>query len=78
MRGDAERGDVPPGVMDGMSISRLRARLASFEHAYAVALRVQQATGRCQFISRTGNALQPVRTSHQPPCAPEILLAIIG
>lgn len=46
------------------STSRLsprRAELASFEHAYVVALRMRAETGRVQIILRTGHPLQPYR-----------------
>ena len=48
-------------------LSPLRARLASFEHAYAIATRLRRITGRDQFVIRTGDPLQPVRVS---TCAP--------
>jgi hypothetical protein len=78
MTGDTDRRDFQSAEDEGPVISRRRADLASFDHAYAVALQVRRHTGRCQFILRTGNVLQPVRTSSLPPRLPEILLAIIA
>lgn len=63
--------------MDMSTLSGLRGELASFEHAYAVALQRHRLTGRCQFILRTGDALQPVRTTSLLPRPFETLLAII-
>ncbi len=42
-------------------LSPRRARLASFEHAYALALRIRADTGGVQLIVRTGDPLQPFR-----------------
>jgi hypothetical protein len=42
-------------------LSPRRAQLASFEHAYAVALRIHGCTGRMQVILRTGDPVQPYR-----------------
>lgn len=58
-------------------LSPRRAHLASFEHAYAVALQQRRATGRHQFIVQTGNPLQPFRTSPIMAREQETLLAII-
>lgn len=55
----------------------LRARLASFAHAYAVAVQRRAETGDCQFVSRTGNPLQPHRVSAAPPGPQEILLILV-
>jgi hypothetical protein len=43
------------------NLSPLRARLASFEHAYAVATQLRETTGRNPFVVRTGNPVQPFR-----------------
>ena len=56
---------------------RLRARLASFAHAYAVAVRRRNETGDAQFVMRTGDPLQPFRVSSSLPEGREILLALI-
>jgi len=55
--------------------SPLRARLASFEHAYAVALRLRTQTGFDQFVVRTGDPLQPVRVTPVAPASSDQLLA---
>lgn len=43
------------------TLSPLRKKLASFDHAYIVAIRLRDATGAEQYIVRTGLALQPYR-----------------
>ena len=43
-----------------------RARLASFEHAYNVALQRRRATSTVQMVVRTANPLQPYRATEQP------------
>ena len=58
-----------------LPLSPLRAKLASFEHAYALAIRLRRTTGIDQYIVRTGDPLQPVRVMHQPPEPSEWLLA---
>lgn len=55
----------------------LRARLASFAHAYAVAVQRRNLSGDAQFITRTDDPLQPHRVSARPPGTNEILLALI-
>lgn len=55
--------------------SPLRARLASFEHAYALAIRLRDQTGRQQYVVRTGNPLQPVTIVPEPPPEALCLLA---
>lgn len=59
-------------------LSPLRLRLASFENCYSVAARRCAATGRAQFIVRTGNALQPLRVSSSPPRRGEQLATLIA
>lgn len=59
------------------SVSPLRARLASFEHAYALATRLRRVTGDYQFVIRTGDAMQPVRVASNPPRPDEVLLALV-
>lgn len=56
-------------------LSSLRARLASFEHAYAVALRLRAQTGLDQFVVRTGDPFQPVRVTQITPASTDTLLA---
>lgn len=50
-------------VPDAPRLSPRRAELASFEHAYAVALRIHARTGRMQLILRTGDPVQPYRVA---------------
>lgn len=61
-----------------MIISPLRARLASFEHAYAVALRLRFETGADQYIVRTGDPIRPFRISAHPPTGGETLTARVA
>ena len=42
--------------------SPVRARLASFEHAYAVAIQLKQATGRDHYVVATGDSMRPFCT----------------
>jgi hypothetical protein len=42
-------------------LSPMRGHLASFDHAYAVALQERKRTGRRQYVVRTDNPLQPHR-----------------
>jgi hypothetical protein len=58
-------------------LSSVRARLASFEHAYALATRLRRATGIDQFVVRTGNPIQPVRVTDIPPKDQATLLALV-
>lgn len=60
-----------------MRSSAKRARLASFQNAYVVALRLRAQTGEMQYIVRTGNSIQPVLVTSQAPRDGEILLAQI-
>lgn len=55
----------------------LRARLASFAHAYAVAERRREQSGSAQFVSRTEDPLQPHRVSTAPPPEEETLLILV-
>lgn len=49
------------------AVSPTRARLASFENAYAVALQMRTASGRDLFVVRTGDPAQPFRVAPRPP-----------
>lgn len=49
------------------TLSPLRARLASFENAYAVAIQRRRETGRHQFVIQTDEPLQPYRVTTIPP-----------
>ncbi|MFC0684024.1 hypothetical protein [Novosphingobium clariflavum] len=62
----------------GLTLSALRQRLASFEHAYAVAIQLQEATGADQFVVRTGNPFQPYRVSRVRPRGGETILALVA
>lgn len=63
--------------IDAPAISSRRAELASFEHAYAVALRLRRSTGQHQFVVRTGDPIQPFRTCHRPPRVRERTVALV-
>lgn len=58
-------------------LSPLRARLASFPHAYALAWQLRRATGRDQFIVRTDNPLQPIRVIDRLPRDGAVLMALL-
>jgi len=60
------------------ALSPLRARLASFDHAYAIATRLRRATGVDQYVVRTGDPLQPVRvTTHVPRDGANLLALVV-
>lgn len=61
-----------------MLSAHLRARLASFSHAYSVALRLREQTGLDQYIVQTADPLQPVRVSAVPPKDANTLLALVA
>lgn len=58
-------------------LSPLRARLASFDHAYALAVQMRRATDRSQFVVRTGNPIQPIRVTDHMPRDGGALLALL-
>ena len=60
------------------AISGLRRDLASFDHAYAVAVQLRETTGAEQLVIRTGNNVQPFRVSGQEPHHPEEVLALVA
>lgn len=60
------------------ALSPVRARLASFENAYAVAVQKRKSSGRHQFVLGTGDPLQPFRTTSKPPARFEQLLALVA
>ncbi|WP_030539285.1 hypothetical protein [Sphingobium sp. DC-2] len=58
--------------------SSKRAALASFDHAYAVALRMRHETGRPQLVLRTGDPLQPFRVSSTGPQHRQALMTLVA
>jgi len=52
---------------DRAPLSPTRARLASFENPYAVAVQRHREPGAIQFVLRTGNPAQPFRLTSCPP-----------
>ena len=61
-----------------ITLSPLRARLASFDHAYAVAIRRRRETGAGQYIVRTGDPSRPFRIVSTPPAGDETLTARVA
>jgi hypothetical protein len=57
--------------------SSKRAALASYDHAYAVAVQKQRETGRPQFVLRTGDPLQPFRVSNSGPQRHQSVMTLI-
>ena len=55
-----------------------RADLASFDNAYAVAIRLRESTGVDQFIVRTGDPMQPVRVTDCRPADAATTLAMVA
>ncbi|WP_263588840.1 hypothetical protein [Sphingopyxis sp. GC21] len=52
-------------------LSPLRARLAGFDHAYALAIRLSSLSDCDLFVVRTGNPIQPYRLTAKPPANDE-------
>lgn len=67
----------PKSVFVMQTLSLLRARLASFEHAYVLATRLRHATGCRQYVVRTDDPIQPVHVTATPPVVPGRILAWI-
>ena len=63
--------------LSSAALSICRARLASFEHAYAVAVQRKTHGGRDQFILATGDAVQPYRITSRRPSDGDTVLAVI-
>jgi hypothetical protein len=61
-----------------MLSANLRARLASFPHAYAVALRLRAQTGEGQYIIRSTDPVRPVRVSAIPPRGGDEIVALVA
>ncbi|MCW2338161.1 hypothetical protein M2337_002394 [Sphingobium sp. B2D3A] len=59
-------------------LSPKRARLASFENAYAVAVQRHRETGAAQFVLRTGNPAQPFRLTTSPPTHTDQLQTLVA
>lgn len=59
-------------------LSPRRWRLAGWEHAYRVAVQRRTASGRDQFIVRTGNPLQPYRVTSRLSASSEQVLALVA
>ncbi len=59
-------------------LSPLRARLASFENAYAVAVQKRRETGLPQFVLRTDDPVQPFRTAGSPPLRRQSVLMLVA
>ncbi|OUC53599.1 hypothetical protein CA262_20825 [Sphingobium sp. GW456-12-10-14-TSB1] len=55
-------------------LSPLRGRLAGFPNAYACAIQRWTATGRNQFVIRTGDPVQPFRVTEARPANDENLV----
>ncbi|MBA2934658.1 hypothetical protein HZF05_11185 [Sphingomonas sp. CGMCC 1.13654] len=60
------------------ALSPVRAVLASFDHAYAVAIQQRRAGDSCRLVVGTGNPLQPFRVTHLAPRPHERILALIA
>jgi hypothetical protein len=58
-------------------LSSLRARLASFEHAYTIAARLYGSGVRPIYVVRTTEPLQPVRVTGIWPDCGEVLTAFL-
>ncbi|MBA4090253.1 MAG: hypothetical protein C0494_06640 [Sphingobium sp.] len=61
-----------------LSAPSARTTLATFDHAYAVAVQKRRETGRPQFVLRTGDPLQPFRVSATGPGRDQSLMTLIA
>ncbi len=52
--------------------------LASFDNAYAVAIRLKESTGDNQYVVSTRDASRPFRISHSPPRDPRSIVSLIA
>lgn len=59
-------------------LSARRHQLASFEHAYRLAIQRRRASGIQQFVIRTGDPMQPFRTTSRVPAKSESILALVA
>lgn len=55
-----------------------RRHLATFDNAYAVAIRLKESTGDDQYVVRTPNASQPFRVSPSAPRDMRTLVSLIA
>lgn len=60
------------------AFSSLRARLASFDHAYTLALRLRGETGVPHYVVRGIAPIQPYRVTMRPPEWPDRWLAMVA
>lgn len=67
-----------PSSQTGAVLSPRRARLLSFDRAYAVAVQLRRSSGTDAFVVRTGNPLQPFRVTSAPTRADEQVLAWVA
>ncbi len=61
-----------------MPLSPVRARLASFEHAYAIAVQQRRHGGEECFVIGTGDPVQPYRVTATPPADTASLFAHVA
>ena len=59
-------------------LSPLRKRLASFDHAYMLALRLRGETGVPHYVVHGPMPLQPYRVTMRPPDWPDRWLAMVA
>jgi hypothetical protein len=60
------------------TVSIQRRRLASFDNAYAVAVRLKESTGNNQYVVKTPDASRPFRVAHSPPRDPRSIVSLIA
>lgn len=59
-------------------LSPVRERLASFDHAYTLALRLRGETGVPHYVVRGVLPIQPYRVTMRPPDWPDRWLAMVA
>lgn len=65
-------------MSDAENLSPRRQLLSSFDRCYAVGVQRRRHSGVSQFILRTGNPLQPFRTTSRAPKRDESIVALVA
>ncbi len=60
------------------TVSTQRGRLASYDNAYAVAIRLKESTGNNQYVVKTPDASRPFRVAQSPPQDKRTIVSLIA